>query len=79
MAYVVVHEICHLLIGPKHSDSGIFGGSWNIADMTKMRTLYLGFNKRDSKALLRSALAGSHYTKAQVTPPTSDSQYLAEH
>jgi len=54
MAYAATHEIGHLLLGAKHSSSGIMQAVWGEAEYRDMAQRWLGFSAAERQALLRA-------------------------
>jgi len=60
LAYVLVHEITHVLQGvARHSDAGIMKATWDRADFAKMRQALLLFSDEDIR-LIHYGLEGRH-------------------
>jgi hypothetical protein len=57
MAYAATHEIGHLLLGPKHSSSGIMRAVWGEAEYRGMDQRWLGFGAAEQQALWRAVPA----------------------
>jgi hypothetical protein len=55
MAYAAVHELGHLLLGKKHTSSGIMRALWGKTEYREMTQLWLGFDAGERLAL-RQAL-----------------------
>jgi hypothetical protein len=55
MAYAMMHEIGHLLLGEKHAPSGIMRAVWGKAEYRDMAQRWLGFSDAERQAL-RQAL-----------------------
>ncbi|MFN7994208.1 MAG: hypothetical protein U0Q18_11425 [Bryobacteraceae bacterium] len=64
MAYIVVHEMCHHFLGPKHDQHGIFRSPWTKTDVRAMKGLLLGFEKSSQRAFYK-AVADAAYAGAQ--------------
>jgi hypothetical protein len=54
MAYAATHEIGHLLLGEKHSSSGIMRAVWGKTEYRDMAQRWLGFSAAQGQALLRT-------------------------
>ena len=54
MAYSVTHEIGHLLLGEKHSSSGIMRAVWGKSEYRDMAQRWLGFGAAEQQALVRA-------------------------
>jgi hypothetical protein len=54
MAYAVTHEIGHLLLGEKHSPSGIMRAVWGKSEYREMAQRWLGFSAVERKDLMQS-------------------------
>lgn len=57
MAYAATHEIGHLLLGEKHSSSGIMRAVWGKTEYRDMAQRWLGFSAAEQQALLRAVPA----------------------
>jgi hypothetical protein len=57
MAYAMTHEIGHLLLGKKHSASGIMRAVWGTSECREMAHRWLGFSAAERQALLRAVPA----------------------
>jgi hypothetical protein len=57
MAYAVTHEIGHLLLGEKHSASGIMRAVWGKLEYREMAQRWLGFSAAERQALMRAVPA----------------------
>ena len=75
LAYVLVHEITHILQGiTRHSATGIMKAHWNADDYFAMRKNALTFTADDEELLdagLDRRLAGQSATKAVPAPVAS--------
>lgn len=54
MAYAATHEIGHLLLGGKHSASGIMRAVWGKSEYRDMAQRWLGFSAAERQALMRA-------------------------
>jgi len=54
MAYAAAHEIGHLLLGEKHSASGIMRAVWGKSEYRDMAKRWLGFSVAERHALMRA-------------------------
>lgn len=54
LAHVMAHEVGHLLLGAKHSDTGIMSGQWSAVECTLAQFWRLKFSKAEA-ARLRAA------------------------
>ena len=57
MAYAATHEIGHLLLGPKHSSSGIMRAVWGRTEYHAMAQRRLAFSDAEQEALRRAVPA----------------------
>jgi hypothetical protein len=52
LAYVIAHEVAHVLIGPGHSEEGIMRGEWTHSDLQRISSaLPVNFTTDQSKRL----------------------------
>jgi len=56
LAHVMAHEVGHLLLGPKHSDTGLISGNWSEAECTMAQYQRLSFSAAAATPL-RAAVA----------------------
>jgi len=47
LAYVMAHELGHLLLGPEHSPSGIMRAAWDNKDLEAVRMGWLQFGRAE--------------------------------
>ncbi len=74
LAYVLVHEITHMLQGiDHHSPTGIMKARWNYLDFVEMQWHQLGFRAEDIELihLGLDARASGRVTVARALPPAS--------
>jgi hypothetical protein len=64
MGYTAVHEIGHVLLGKRHSRSGIMRAVWDRADFAWMSRLGLAFSKPEGKQMRRAVPANPTYRAA---------------
>ena len=58
LAYVLVHEITHILQGTsRHSDTGVMKARWNNQDYRDMRYKHLSFAESDVRLIQMSVVA----------------------
>jgi hypothetical protein len=68
LAYVLVHEIAHVLQGVNHhSDEGVMKATWSIDDHAKIFAKRLEFEENDVVLMKRGLAAGCHPNPAAFT------------
>ena len=58
LGYVSAHELCHLLLGGKHSQQGVMRAAWDSSDLARMNRGGLKFSPSES-ARMRRVLKGT--------------------
>jgi hypothetical protein len=76
LAYVIAHEVAHVLLGPGHSQEGILRGEWTRDDLQRISWgLALDFTKDQSLQLRNAVLrrmgqpAPNELTQAKLVSP----------
>jgi hypothetical protein len=61
LGYVIAHELCHLLLGGKHSQQGVMRAAWDSSDLASMTRAALKFSPSEG-ARMRQVLqeSGGH-------------------
>lgn len=67
VAYAAAHEIGHLLLGSRHSSSGIMQASWGNLTCRNMSQRWLDFNTQE-RDVIRHVLAQRPVTARSVVP-----------